>query len=66
MSEFPEYDGTGNLFDWVLAEARKLRDERQKQHTKGLLIKSMAHEDWRASWMAADKRMFEKGPKVKE
>jgi hypothetical protein len=66
MSEFLEYDGSMNLFDWTLQQAAKLRVERQDLRTKGLLIKSMAHEDWRATWIAADKRMFEKGPKVKE
>jgi hypothetical protein len=57
---FLEYDGSINLFDWTLQQAAKLRDERQDQRTKGLLIKSMAHEEWRASWMEADKKLFER------
>jgi hypothetical protein len=59
-TEFPEYDGSCNRFDWILEEARKLRTIRQADITRGLLIKSMALEDDRMLWRAVDEKIDRK------
>jgi hypothetical protein len=52
---FLEYDGTGNRFDWILEEARKLREERQQFITRGLMIKNLARSEEMLRWREIDK-----------
>lgn len=52
-----------NIYSKVLLDAQELRDKRRKDITKGLLIKSMAHEEFGVAWKEADKKMFDKTPK---
>jgi hypothetical protein len=54
---FLEYDGTGNRFDWILGEAKRLRNIRQHDITRGLMIKNLARAEDRLLWAAEDKKV---------
>jgi hypothetical protein len=62
-AEFLEYDGSGNRFDWILEETKRVRNVRQHHVTRGLMIKNLARAEDRLLWAAEDKKVDDAKPK---
>jgi hypothetical protein len=57
VSRFPVFDGNGNVFDWILVEAKKLRKVRHQENrnaakaareSKKVELRKLAHEERKA------------------